>query len=71
MDSVRVAHPEITVLAIDMNTDDISVDALYDLYDIETTPLLYVLDGEKRIIAKKIHAKQIPLVLPSSLEGQP
>ena len=71
LDSVRVVHPEITVLAIDMNTDDISVDALYDLYDIEVTPLLYVLDGEKRIIAKKIHAKQIPLLPPSSLEGQP
>lgn len=71
LDSVCTMHPEIKVLAIDMNTDDISVDALYDLYDIETTPLLYVLDGEKRIIAKKIHAKQIPLVLPSSLEGQP
>ena len=71
LDSICTMHPEIKVLAIDMNTDDISVDALYDLYDIETTPLLYVLDGEKRIIAKKIHAKQIPLVLPSSLEGQP
>ena len=71
LDSVCIAHPEIKMLAIDMNTDDIIVDALYDLYDIETTPLLYVLDGEKRIIAKKIHAKQIPLVLPSSLEGQP
>jgi hypothetical protein len=71
LDSVCIEHPEIKMLAIDMNTDDISVDALYDLYDIETTPLLYVLDGEKRIIAKKIHAKQIPLVLPSSQEGQP
>ncbi len=71
LDSVCIEHPEITMLAIDMNTDDISVDALYGLYDIEATPLLYVLDGEKRIIAKKIHAKQIPLVLPSSLEGQP
>ena len=71
LDSICTMHPEIKVLAIDMNTNDVSVDALYDLYDIEATPLLYVLDGDKRIIAKKIHAKQIPLVLPSSLEGQP
>lgn len=71
LDSICTMHPETKVLAIDMNTNDVSVDALYDLYDIEATPLLYVLDGEKRIIAKKIHAKQIPLVLPSSLEGQP
>lgn len=71
LDSVCTMHPEIKVLAIDMNTNDVSVDALYDLYDIETTPLLYVLDGEKRIIAKKIRAKQIPLLLPSFLEEQP
>ena len=38
---------------------------------VETTPLVYVLDDEKRIIAKKIRAKQIPLLLPASLEGQP
>lgn len=71
LDSVVRQHPEITILAIDMNTDDVRVDALYDLYDIETTPLVYVLDDEKRIIAKKILAKQIPLVLPASLERQP
>ena len=37
--------------------------ALSDAYDIETTPLIYVLDRNKRIIAKKIQAKQIPLML--------
>ena len=63
LDSVCIEHPEITVLSIDMNTDDIRVDALYDLYDIETTPLIYVLDRNKRIMAKKIHAIQIPLLL--------
>lgn len=36
---------------------------LTELYDIEATPLIYVLDKEKRIIAKKIRAKQIPLIL--------
>ena len=65
LDSVCVVHPEITVLAIDMNTDDIRVDALYDLYDIETTPLIYVLDRDKRIMAKKIRARQIPWVTAS------
>ena len=63
LDSVFMAHPEITTLAIDMNTNDASLDALYDLYDIETTPLIYVLDRDKRIIAKKIRAKQIPLIV--------
>ena len=63
LDSICTMDPEITVLAIDMNTNDANVDALYSLYDIETTPLIYVLDKEKRIIAKKIRAKQITLVL--------
>lgn len=63
LDSVCAQHPEITVLAIDMNTNDVRVDVLYDLYDIETTPLIYVLDRDKRIIAKKIQARQIPLII--------
>ena len=62
LDTVAERH-EITVLAIDMNTNDIRVDVLYDLYDIETTPLIYVLDRDKRIIAKKIRARQIPLII--------
>lgn len=97
LDSICAQHPEIKVLAIDMNLDsmaDSSTDsscgfairpqgngdlkspiqhrqitnpseliALTDAYDIETTPLIYVLDKDKRIIAKKIRAKQIPLIL--------
>ena len=63
LDSVVVQHPEIRRVAIDLNTNDVRVNKLYDLYDIETTPLIYVLDRDKRIIAKKIRAKQIPLVL--------
>jgi hypothetical protein len=63
LDSVCTIHPEIMLLAIDMNTNDIGVDELYDLYDIETTPLIYVLDSDKRIIAKKIRAKQIPFII--------
>ena len=63
LDSVVERHPDIKVLAIDINTDDARADALYDLYDIETTPLIYVLDEDKRIIAKKIRAKQIPLII--------
>ena len=105
MDSLCAEHPEIKVLAIDMNfdssgessgessgkssgkssggfairpkgdgdlkspiqyrriTNPSELIALSDAYDIETTPLIYVLDKDKRIIAKKIQAKQIPLVL--------
>ena len=63
LDSVCALHPEITVLKIDMNDDAEGLNALYELYDIETTPLIYVLDRDKRIIAKKIQALQIPLIL--------
>ena len=63
LDSISGQHPEITLLAIDMNTDDMRMVALYELYDIETTPLIYVLDRDKRIIVKKIQARQIGLFL--------
>ena len=70
LDSVVAQHTEIKVLAIDMNTDDRRVDALYGLYDIETTPLIYVLDRHKRIIGKKIRARQIPFILKSHIPFQ-
>ena len=89
LDSVCAEHPEISVLAIDLNmessggfairpkgdgdlkspiqyrriTNPSELIALSDAYDIETTPLIFVLDKDKRIIAKKIRARQIPLVL--------
>ena len=86
LDSVCTKHPEIIVVAIDMNPEGLggfeirtkgngdlkspihdhwitNPSELIDLYDIENTPLIYVLDRDKRIIAKKIRAKQIPLVL--------
>ena len=89
LDSVCAEHPDISVLAIDLNmessggfairpkgngdlkshiqyrriTNPSELIALSDAYDIETTPLIFVLDKDKRIIAKKIRARQIPLVL--------
>ena len=63
LDSVCAEHPEITALKIDLNSDTEGLDALYDAYDIETTPLIYVLNKDKRIIAKKIRAKQMDLVI--------
>ncbi|MBQ6306854.1 MAG: hypothetical protein IJK78_09845 [Bacteroidales bacterium] len=98
LDSVVLVHPEVTVLAIDMNPDNsgegsgessgessgefairpkgdgdlkspiqyrriTNPSELIGLYDIETTPLIYVLDKDKRIIAKKIRARQIPIIL--------
>ena len=67
LDSVCALHPEITVLCIDLNmepdADPYEISAVFDTYDIESKPLIYVLDREKRIIAKKIRARQIPLIM--------
>ena len=86
LDSVIAQHPEITVLAIDMNPEGSGGFAIHPqgngdlkspiqhrrisnpseligLYDIETTLVIYVLDRNKRIIAKKIRARQIPLII--------
>jgi thiol-disulfide isomerase/thioredoxin len=35
----------------------------HDLYDIYGTPVIYVLDPERKIIAKRIKADQIPMVI--------
>ncbi len=63
LDSVCASHPEITVFAVDLGSEDARVNDVFNLYDIESKPQIYVLDRDKRIIAKKIQAKQIPLVL--------
>ena len=63
LDSVCAERPEITAIKIDMNDDREGLDEIYDAYDIETTPLIYILDKDKRILAKKIQARQIPIVL--------
>lgn len=67
LDSVRATLPEIKVLPIDLNMESTTnlseLLAIFDTYDIEYKPLIYVLDKDKRIIAKKIQAKQIPSIL--------
>ena len=67
LDSVCAVHPEITVLPIDLNgesnADPYEMATVFDTYDINSKPLIYVLDKDKRIIAKKIRAKQIPMIL--------
>ena len=70
------ALPETTIVAVDTHPDSQIADAsfinisakdsesdLFELYDIESTPIIFVLDSQKRIIAKKIKASQINLFL--------
>ena len=67
LDSVCATLPYIMVLPIDLNMESTTnlseLLAIFDTYDIESKPLIYVLDKNKRIIAKKIQAKQIPSIL--------
>jgi thiol-disulfide isomerase/thioredoxin len=49
---------------------DAGIPAYGQLYDIQTFPTLYLLDKEKRIIAKKLTYQQIDEVLDVKLKGQ-
>jgi hypothetical protein len=40
------------------------------LYDVQTFPTLYLLDGDKRIVAKKLSYQQIDEVLQLKMNGQ-
>lgn len=68
---------DVKVYAVDMNFDFKPIDESFinvsaiaphsldptDAYSIESTPLIYVLDKEKRIIAKKLKAEQVELFM--------
>ena len=76
LEALCQVHPEVKVLAIDTNYPfkpykngfiHVSIigpgDDPMETYDVETTPLLYILDRNKRIIAKKLMASQIEQLL--------
>jgi hypothetical protein len=42
----------------------------HDLYDIHGTPVIYLLDREKKIIAKHISAEQIPDLIKNLEKGK-
>jgi hypothetical protein len=46
---------------VEINSTDIN--NLLSKYDIQNTPMIYVLDKDKHIIAKRIKAEQVELVL--------
>ena len=61
LEVIQMRHPEMTIFPVEINSTDIK--NLLSLYDIQTTPTIYVLDNQKRIIAKRIKAKQVEQVL--------
>ena len=61
LEEIRSRHPEMVIFPVEVNSTDIK--NLLAKYDIQTTPMIYVLDSKKQIIAKRLSAKQVELVL--------
>ena len=57
LEEIKTRHPEMTIFPVEVNSTNIK--NLLPLYDIQTTPTIYVLDNQKRIIAKRIKAEQV------------
>ena len=47
-----------------------NIPSYYQLYDVQTVPTLYLLDKDKRILAKKVTFEQIDEVLDYKLQGK-
>ena len=61
LEETRKRHPEMTIFPVEINSTGIK--NLMSMYDIQTTPMIYVLDKDKHIIAKRIMAEQVEQVL--------
>lgn len=57
LEEIRSRHPEMIIFPVEINST--SVNNLLLIYDIQTTPMIYVLDRQKHIIAKRIKAQQV------------
>ena len=57
LEEIRSRHPEMTIYPVEINST--SIKNLMSLYDIQTSPMIYLLDNQKRIIAKRIKAEQV------------
>ena len=61
LEEIQTRHPEMTIFPVEINSS--GIDNIENLYDIQTTPTIYVLDNQKKIIAKRIKAEQVEQVL--------
>lgn len=57
LEEIRSRHPEMTIYPVEINSTNMK--NLMSLYDIQTTPMIYLLDNQKKIIAKRIKAEQV------------
>lgn len=61
LEDIRTRHPEMVIFPVEIHSTDMK--HLLEIYDIQTTPLIYVLDKHKKIIAKRINAEKVEQVL--------
>ena len=61
LEEIKSRHPEMVIFPVEINSTDVK--NLLMKYDIQNTPMIYVLDKDKHIIAKRIKAKQVELIL--------
>lgn len=57
LEEIRMRHPEMTIFPVEVHSG--IKENLLSLYDIQTTPMIYLLDNQKKIIAKRIKAGQV------------
>ena len=61
LEDIRTRHPEMVIFPVEIHSTDMK--HLLEIYDIQTTPLIYILDKHKKIIAKRINAEKVEQVL--------
>ena len=61
LEEIRTRHPEMVIFPIEVHSTNIK--NLMAKYDIQTTPMIYILGRFKEIIAKRIKAEQVELIL--------
>lgn len=61
LEEIQTRHNEMTIFPVEINST--GTENLLFLYDIQTTPTIYVLDNQKKIIAKRIKVEQVEQIL--------
>ena len=61
LEEIQKRHREMVIFPVEIYSTDVK--NLLSLYDIQTTPMIYVVDKHKIIIAKRIKAEQVERVL--------
>ena len=61
LEETKANHPEMEIFPVEINSG--MADNILSKFDVQNTPMIYVLDGKKVIIAKRVKAEQVELVI--------